>query len=227
MQVGASEMKILILNPNATEAMTDSMLVAARAALPEAEITGWTNHDGPPAIQGPEDGEAAVAGVLALLPAARAEGFQAIVLACFDDTGLSQIRHAASCPVLGIGEAAFHLAALQGQRFAVVTTLPVSIPVIEENIAAYGFDGICAGVEASGLAVLEVEAATPATMARLSAALAAAAKPGVEALVLGCAGMALLRPALQGTSPLPLIDGVAAACWLATALIRAETAKAA
>jgi Asp/Glu/hydantoin racemase len=46
-------------------------------------------------------------------------------------------------------------------------------------------------------------------------------------LVLGCAGMALLRPALQVNSRLPLIDGVAAACWLATALIRAESARAA
>ncbi|ABA80938.2 HyuE hydantoin racemase [Rhodobacter sphaeroides] len=215
-------MRLLYINPNSTATMTEAVVEAARAAAPGHEILGWTNADGPPAIQGPEDGAAAVAGILRLLPEARAAGAEAIVLACFDDTGLAEVRAAASCPVLGIGQAAFHLAALLGHRFSVVTTLPVSVPVIEENLRGYGLMGQCGRVRASGLAVLEVEAAAPPTLARLAAEIAAAeAEDGVTAAVLGCAGMAPLVRPLAAHTGLRLIDGVAAAAHLAPAVVSA------
>ena len=50
-------------------------------------------------------------------------GMDATVIACFDDTGLEAARCCASGPVIGIGEAAFHLASLIAHRFSVVTTL--------------------------------------------------------------------------------------------------------
>lgn len=43
-------MKLLYINPNSTEAMTRSVVAAARAVLPQAEVSGWTNRSGPPAI---------------------------------------------------------------------------------------------------------------------------------------------------------------------------------
>ena len=212
-------MRLLYINPNSTASMTDGIVAVARATLPGVEVIGWTNTDGPPAIQGPEDGEAAIAGLLALLPAAKAALVDAIIIACFDDTGLAQMRHGAHCPVIGIGQAAFHTAALLGHRFSVVTTLDVSVPVIMANIATYGLLGQCARVRASGLAVLEVEAALAPTVARLSAELrASAGQDDVTAAILGCAGMAPLRDQLQAETNLLLIDGVASSAALAVAL---------
>ena len=44
-------MRILVANPNATEAITDVCLALARgAASPGTELTGWTNRQGPPII---------------------------------------------------------------------------------------------------------------------------------------------------------------------------------
>jgi allantoin racemase len=212
-------MRLLYINPNSTASMTDGIVAVARSTLPDVEVLGWTNTDGPPAIQGPEDGEAAIAGIMGLLPAAKAAVVDAIIIACFDDTGLAQMRSAAHCPVIGIGQAAFHTAALLGHRFSVVTTLDVSVPVIMDNIAGYGLLGQCAQVRASGLGVLEVEAGSAATLARLSAELAASAdQDGVTAAVLGCAGMAPLRQTLQAQTGLYLIDGVASSAALAVAL---------
>lgn len=205
--------------------MTEAVAEVARAAAPSLDVLGWTNRDGPPAIQGAEDGAAAVSGLLRLLPEAKAAGADCIAIACFDDTGLAEMRAAAHCPVIGIGQAAFHLAALLGHRFSVVTTLAVSVPVIEDNIAAYGFAAHCSRVRPSGLGVLEVEAAAPATLARLAAELAAAeAEDGVTAAVLGCAGMAPLAPGLSAASGLVLVDGVAAAAHLAPGLVAAARA---
>lgn len=211
-------MKILYINPNSTEAMTESIVAVARRANPGAEILGWTNHDGPPAIEGPEDGAAAVPGLLALLPHAREARADAIIIACFDDTGLAEARAAAHCPVIGIGQAAYAAAALLGHRFSVVTTLDVSVPVIAGNIAAQGFAATCASVRASGLPVLTVEAGAEQTRAHLAAEINAVKAEGATAAVLGCAGMAALRDDLAARTGMALIDGVAASAHLAPAL---------
>lgn len=211
-------MRLLYLNPNATTAMTTSIVAAARGALPDAQITGWTNADGPPAIQGAADGAAALPGLMAMLPEARAQGADVIVIACFDDTGLEAVRAAAHCPVIGIGQAAYHMATLRAGGFSVLTTLPVSVPVIEDNIARQGFGAQCRRVQASGHPVLEVEAGAPETRASLVAQASALYAASPVPVVLGCAGMCAHLPELAASTPAPLIDGVRAAAHLGRAL---------
>ena len=53
----------------------------------------------------------------------KAADADAFVIACFDDTGLDAARCATGAPVVGIGEAAFHMASLIAGKFSVVTTL--------------------------------------------------------------------------------------------------------
>lgn len=211
-------MKLLYINPNSTEAMTRSVVAAARAVLPQAEVSGWTNRSGPPAIQGPEDGAAAVPGLMAMLPQAQAEAVDVIVIACFDDTGLSELRAAAHCPVLGIGQSAYVMAGLLGARFSVVTTLAVSVPVIAGNIARLGITG-CAAVRPSGLPVLAVDEGHEETRRVLAQHIAtAAAEDGVDVVVLGCAGMAALEADMAARTGVRLVDGVAASARLAGAI---------
>lgn len=213
-------MKILLLNPNCTEAMTESVVQTARTILPEAEILGWTNTDGPSAIQGPEDGDAALPGLLALLPKAREAGVDAIVIACFDDTGLEELRAAAHCPVIGIGQAAYHMAVLSGQSYGVVTTMAGSVPVIEGNIERHGFEGACLGVVPSNIPVLDVEEGRPEVLDKLSVEITAMGARGATSVVLGCAGMTTHHAALSKATGIKLIDGVRAASVLAEAMVR-------
>ncbi|GHF44247.1 aspartate/glutamate racemase family protein [Seohaeicola zhoushanensis] len=207
-------MKILYINPNSTHSMTEGIVAAARAACPEAEIAGVTNAAGPASIEGPADGDAAVPGVLAEVARAEAD---AIVIACFDDTGLAEAQAAAQVPVLGIGQASYLMAALMGRRFGVVTSVAAAIPVIEGNIAAAGFGANCAGVRASGLAVLAIDEGSEAVRAHLAAEILRARDAGAQAVVLGCAGMAPLRGDLAKRTGVALIDGVAASAQLAVA----------
>ncbi len=220
-------MRILIVNPNSTQAMTDAVArIAVEAAPAGVAIVARTSLSGPPAIQGAEDGEAAIPGLLAEIAKGRAEGFDAAIVACFDDTGLAEARAAFGGPVLGIGQAAFHAAALLGGRFSVVTTLAVSIPVIEGNLIACGLAASCARVRASGVPVLALEA-DPTATERVAAEIARAqAEDGVAAVALGCAGMGALADALRarlsaqlGPGAPHLVDGVRAAVRLAPALV--------
>ena len=209
-------MRVLVINPNSTESMTGGIVAAARAAAaPDVTIEGMTNAGAPPAIQGEADGRAATPGVIAACRDAGVQGYDAAIIACFDDTGLAEARTAASIPVIGIGHAAFLTAMVFG-RFSVITTLPVSVPVIEDNVSRYGLSEVCARVRPSGLPVLSLEQDPAAARETLDAcARAAAADDGADALVLGCAGMAPFGAAMQHASGLPAIDGVAAAVGLA------------
>ncbi|MEM9141010.1 MAG: aspartate/glutamate racemase family protein, partial [Pseudomonadota bacterium] len=138
------------------------------------------------------------------------------------DIALDEARAVTPVPVIGIGQAAYYGAMLHGRRFSVITTLPVSVPVIEANIARYGLAGHCARVRPSGLPVLTLEDDPDQARPVLrDQARAAQADDGAEALVLGCAGMARFGPAMAEASGVPAVDGVAAAVGLARVMATA------
>ncbi|VAW17093.1 Hydantoin racemase [hydrothermal vent metagenome] len=214
-------MHILIINPNTTAAMTATIAAAARTVAGSGtRITAMNPDEGPASIQGPEDGTAALPGLFKLFNTEVLQNgsYDAVVIACFDDTGLAELKACSPVPVIGIGEAGFHAAMLVSQRFSIVTTLAVSIPVIEQNLSDYGFTGRCAVVRASGVPVLDLGSGAQDIAREIELALEED-KPG--AIVLGCAGMADLAAAMTEQFGLPVIDGVAAAVVLAEALGRA------
>lgn len=211
-RVWCDPLAILIANPNSTAAMTTSMVEAARTYAPDLSLDGWTSPDGPPAIQGAADGAAAVPPLLRLVESDMGRASDGIIIGCFDDTGLDRLTQKAVCPVIGIGQAAFHHATLRGWRFGVVTTLPISIPVIEGTIEAYGLSRHCTGVRASGVPVLDLEHDPDAAVAPILAeARRAVAEDGAQAIVLGCAGMVNVIAALRREMSVPVIDPVEAA----------------
>ena len=207
---------IYIINPNATASMTDAMVETARKAVPRVNVVGWTSAKGPPAIQGEQDGEAAIPPLLELVKQADEEGAKAIIIGCFDDTGLDAARDLAGCPVIGIGQAAYHLASLYGQRFSVVTTLDVSVPILVENIKNYGLERNLGQVRASGTPVLALENDRENATKRVKAEIHTASREDdIDSVILGCAGMVHI---VDGNEDLPikLIDGVHAAVQLAS-----------
>jgi allantoin racemase len=211
-------MRILVINPNTTASMTDKIGKAAQiAASPTTEIVAVNPKDGPPSIEGYYDEVFVVPGIIAEM--AKAGAADAYVIACFDDTGLDAARCATEMPVIGIGEAAFHLATLIAGKFSVVTTLARSIPAIEHNLAKYGLASRCAKVRASDVAVLDLELPGSEARSRVSAEIARAiAEDKAEAIVLGCAGMADLAHALSLEHGVPVLDGVTCAVRLAETL---------
>src|SRR5271155_2589977 len=212
-------MRILIVNPNTTVAMTDKIGAVARAvAAPGTEIIAVNPADGPVSIEGYYDEAFSVPGLLAEIAKGEASGVSAHVIACFDDTGLEAARSLASAPVIGIGEAAFHLASIVAHRFAVVTTLSRSIPAIETNLLRYGLSGRCAKVRACEVPVLALDDPASNASAQISHEIERARREDrAEAIVLGCAGMTDLAARLTEQHGLPVIDGVVSAVKLAEA----------
>lgn len=212
-------MRILIVNPNTTPAMTSKLDEAARqVAAPGTEIVSVNPEFGPASIEGYYDEAFSVPGLLAEIGKAR--DMDGYIVACFDDTGLDAARCLATGPVIGIGEAAFHMASLIAGKFSVVTTLSRSIPAIEHNLVKYGLASRCARVRACEVAVLDLERPGSDARARISTEIGRAlVEDRAEAIVLGCAGMADLAQALSLEHGLPVVDGAAAAVKLCEGLI--------
>ncbi|MDY8108319.1 aspartate/glutamate racemase family protein [Fulvimarina sp. 2208YS6-2-32] len=209
-------MRISIVNPNSTRSMTDTVAKAARqAAARGTEILAYQNDAGPLSIEGYVDGAHAVPGLLHALAVAESDGAEAHIIACFDDTGLDAARSMLTGPVIGIGEAGARMASLVARRFSVVTTLSVSVPILEDNLARAGLAGNCASVRASEIPVLALDTDPEAADAKIGAEIERAiTQDRAEAIVLGCAGMADMAADLSARFGVPVIDGVASAVKL-------------
>jgi allantoin racemase len=214
-------MRIAVINPNTTRAMTNRIAAAARkVAGDRTEIIGRQPEFGPAAIEGPFDGALAVPGLLKEIVEAEHAGVDAHIIACFDDTGLDAARAVATKPVIGIGEASFQAAGLVSHSFCVITTLSRSAPIIEDNLRRYGFAHRCKRVFACDIPVLALEDPASGAIERISDFITQAVDLGADGVVLGCAGMADFAQDLQAHFGIPVVDGVSAAVGFAEALVR-------
>lgn len=211
-------MRLLVINPNSTVSMTEKIGAAARAAAsPGTEIIAVNPVNTPVSIEGFYDEALCVPGLLQIIR--DTPEVDAVIIACFDDTGLDAARCLTDRPVIGIGEAAYHFASMLSNKFSVVTTLARSVPALEHNLHRYGLATRCARVRASDVAVLELEHPGSDACARISAEIGrAVAEDRAEAIVLGCAGMADLAGSLAAEHGLPVLDGVVCAVRLAEAM---------
>lgn len=215
---------ILVINPNTTVSMTEKIGEAARlASSPSTRITAVNLLEGPAAIQGPADGAAALPGLFDLFDEKLGadQSISAVIIACFDDTGLFELKQKSPVPVIGIGEAAYHIASVAAVRFSVVTTLSVSVPVLEDNLKHLGLANRCVRVRASDVPVLALEDPNSDARHRIEQEIETALEEDdIGAIALGCAGMADLAADLSNRYKVPVIDGVASAVKLSEVFVR-------
>lgn len=214
-------MRILVVNVNTTESMTESIAAAARAAAaPGTEIVGLTPRFGADSCEGNVESYLAAIGVLDAVQH-YAGDFDAIVQAGFGEHGREGLQEAFEVPVVDITEAAAIVAGLLGHRFGIVTTLDRTVPLIEDRLLLAGLNSRCAGVVASGLGVLELEESPErAVQAIVAKAKGLVEDRGAEVICLGCGGMAGLDEKVREATGTPVVDGVAAAVTLAEGLVR-------
>lgn len=210
--------QLAIINPNSSQGVTDGIADAVRVLAPMAaaldlEIVCHTLAEGPPGIETQAQADETITPMLRL--AAMLEDSAAgYVIACFGDPGLHALRDRTTKPVLGIQECAVQTALGLGQRFGVIAILPGSIPRHMRAIGAMGVMDRVAGDRALGLGVAAL-ADADATRARLiEVGRQLRDQDGADCLILGCAGMARQRPALEDALGLPVVEP----CQAATAI---------
>ena len=208
--------RILVINPNSTEAVTQGIDAAmAPLSLPGGPaIECVTLTEGPPGIESQAHVEQVVAPIGAMVKK-RDNDCAAFVIACYSDPGLHAARELTTKPVLGIAECGIMTAMTLGQRFGVISILKKSIPRHLRYVGQMGVADRMAGDRAIGLGVtaLSDETRTFARMAEVAAELRD--EDGADVLVMGCAGMARYRDRLSRHVGLPVVEPSQAAVSMA------------
>lgn len=212
--------RIRVINPNSTEAMTEKIAECASAVVGAGtDVHGVTAFGGPASIQSHYDEALSVPGVLEAVQAGERAGVDGYVIACFGDPGLDAAREVAHGPVIGIAEAAMHSASHLGRGFSVVTTLERTTGRAADLAERYGMQRFCRGIHGTDIPVLELDTDPNAGKVILEACRDALEKDGSDVIVLGCAGMADLCASLSADLGVPVVDGVAAATLTVQSLV--------
>lgn len=214
-------MKIKIINPNMTDAMTDSIRVCAQKyASPGTEIVAVSAKSGVSSVECYVDEYLAVPAVLKEIVEGDKEGFDAYIIACFGDPGLQAAREVTDKVVLGIAESAIAAAKFIAPYFSVVSVLDRSVKVTADVVSNYGAQPFCRSIRSTGLGVLDFGADPERGMAALAEQSRLAVKEdGAECILLGCAGFVDFVEKLNAELGVPVLDGVMPAVKFAEALV--------
>jgi Asp/Glu/hydantoin racemase len=213
-------MRILLINPNTTAAVTEQAAAHVRRLLP-AEVVAVTGRFGAAYIASRAASAIAAHAALDAL-AEHVAGCDAVYLACFGDPGLLALKEVSPVPVVGMAEGALHLACLRGRRVGVVTGGALWKPMLEEFAAAQGLAGRLAGIRTIAPTGGEIARDPDAALSRLAAACRTCAQEdGADVVVLGGAALAGLAARIQPDVPVPVICSVEAGARMVLAALAA------
>ena len=220
-------MKILLLNPNTTTAVTDLLYAAGtEAASPGTELLVATAERGVPYIA--TRAEAQIGGAIALEMLAAADAsLDAAIIAAFGDPGLFGARELFDFPVVGLAESAMLTACMLGRRFSIVTFAPALAPWYRECVAMHGLDGRCAGIrtlDGTFQSISNVQAEKEDLLVTL--ANRAVEQDDADVVILSGAPLAGLADKISHRIPVPVVDPTAAAVRQAETLAALKPRKA-
>ncbi|MGQ7848606.1 aspartate/glutamate racemase family protein [Granulosicoccus sp. 3-233] len=207
---------ILVINPNGNTQVNVLIQSAARRVL-EADtvVTVMNPLNSPLSIEGPEDRRDAEPRAIRLLQ--NNPGYDAYMMACFDDIAIDAGRSFLEVPVVACVEAALIAARFQARRFTIITTVETMVPGIKKLLERFGLHRQCT-VRAIGVGVAASANGSSHISERINSSIRAARnEDGAKAIILGSAGLCGRARELSILHRLPVIDSIEAA------LIQTET----
>ena len=207
--------KILVINPNSNKSVTDALTESLTGFSEAADVTCCTLDDGPFGIETDEERAQVVPLIIGKIE--RSAQYDAFVIACYCDPGLTACRAHFDKPVFGMQESAVGQAASGGRRFGVLALSDDSIRGHLVYLEKLGFTNQLAGELPLDVSVDE-SANDPGTLEKiLQQGQRLIDELGAEVIVLGCAGMAAHKSPATDALQVPVIEPVEAAVAAAIA----------
>jgi allantoin racemase len=220
-------MRILLLNPNTSQDVTDLLASAGReAASPGTELVPLTASRGVPYIA--TRAEAQIGGAIALeLLAEHQHDVDAAIIAAFGDPGLFGARELFDIPIVGMAESAMLTACMLGRRFSIVTFARALGPWYQECVEMHGLRERCAGIrmlDGAFHSISNVQEEKEALLVEL--ANRAVREDEADVIILAGAPLAGLASKIKSKIPVPVVDQIAAAVRQAETLVALAPRKA-
>ena len=142
--------------------------------------------------------------------AAEQEGCAAVCINTVSDSGLSALRSRLRIPVVGPGQASFHLACTLGHKFSILTMWQPWVPLYRKTLKEYGLEHKCASIRHIDTRpdVRELlQGKEEIVFAKLEAAARAAIEQdGADVIILGSTTMHQSHKYLVEHLPVPVIN---------------------
>jgi Asp/Glu/hydantoin racemase len=217
-------MKILILNPNMSQEMTDLLLATAKTAIPpDVELIAVTAKRGMPYIS--SRAESVIAGTIVLeMIAEHQHEVDGVVIAAFGDPALLAARELFDLPVVALAEASMLSSCMLGKTFALVTFAASLKSWYEEIVAQAGLTERCAAIcvpDAPFSSVCDVQHELEDEL--VDAACRAVAEHAADVIVLSGAPLSGLAQRIADRVPVPIVDPIIAAVSQIQTLVRLNT----
>ena len=213
-------MKILFINPNVTDAITDIMASEAwKSAQATTEIKIAKAAFGTLYVENRVEAAIASHAVLEVL-AEHYEDCDAAIISAFGDPGLYAAKELMSFPVVGVSEAAFLFAYTQGRRYSIVCLTKRLRSWYMECAVEHGLDGRMASARALTVPIQDITRAKQDLADELvEQCRLAVEEDDAEVVILGGGPIAGLAREIASRVPVPLIDGISCAVALAESLV--------
>lgn len=220
-------MKLLIVNPNISQSVTDLIEAEARrVASPDSQITMATARAGVAYIE--TRFEALLgAHAVANIAGERLGDYDALLIAAFGDPGLLALKEALDVPVVGMTEAALMTAAQLGQRVGIIAISHRITAWYRETVDGYGMLSRLACIRHLSSPLRDPGTVQEDHAARLlELSHQAVSEDGADVLILAGAPLAGLARGLAEQLPVPVVDGVSSGVCQAEALVRLQVSRA-
>lgn len=217
--------RILVINPNSSAQMTSSIRRSATAVLRPGPLAGGEpgrtelavvrTPGAPRAIDTREDEDRAVAAMLRLPdldgPA------DALVIACFGDPGVPEVAARTGLPVIGMAWAAMTHASQTHGSFGILVASQDAVAIMTDMVERYGMGEACAGIEAIGVGVAELDRDLSSHRAGILSAARRLVDAGAASICLGCSALGSVAESLAAELGVPVLDAVPIAVLAAEA----------
>ena len=204
-------MRVLLINPNSTQAMTAH--VAAQLALhlsAGAQILQRTALQGAPVIATQQAFDVGAQTACTMLRQAAGEGlaFDKVLLACFGDPGLESMQLQTNIPVVGLALASMQAAEHMNKPYAVVTAGAAWETILLQRFRQWNASPLFCGVQVIDGTGLDVFTNPLATLPAVLRAINTARHVGAQHIILGGAVFAGYKTMMEksGIETLGLLD---------------------
>jgi len=215
-----SRQRVRVINPNSNDIVTRGLDAALDPLRFDngPEIVCSTLAEGPFGIESQADADSVVLPLRRLIEADNSS--DAFVIACFSDPGLHACREDNARPVFGIAECGVLAALARADRFGVIATGQRSIARHIRYLRQMGMMDRFAGERSLDMSVAETASGDKTLELMIALGRRLKDHDGADAVVMGCAGMARHRHALEQALGVPVIDPTQAAVTMAIGTVQ-------
>jgi allantoin racemase len=152
---------------------------------------------GPASIECEYDVAVAAPYIIEVAEKAEKDGFDGVVIYCFDDPAVNACKERLNIPVIGAGQAGVLYGNLLGKSYSVLMTVENALMVTREMIETNKLSSGLASIRVTNIPVVELGQDDSLFDTLLKTAKEAIENDNAEVLVLGCTGMMGIAERLQ------------------------------